>query len=165
MERKQESSGNTIVTCILGIVFIYLLARAIRDWKTLDLGIAKFEMDDTRRQAVDLYLGYLRSLGATALALIGSLWAFGIFTRGTMEITGHTRWGIFILTNLVLASSYVTYFFGEDLVVGMMFDHGYIDLGASQVLFWADLQRHLFLLGVSCLVATTVICRRSREGQ
>ena len=163
MKRKQQSNWSTAFACILGIFYIFLLVCACWDWNHMDLGVAKLEMRDIHRQAIGLFISYLRSIGATTLALIGSLWAFVIFTNGVVEITNRTEMGIFLLTNIVLASSYVIYFFGENFIVGMMFSYGHIDLEASQVLFWTDLQRHLFLLGILCLVVTTVICRRSRE--
>ena len=151
--RRLSASG---VVLLYIVTFVVLILR----WRSTSAGVSDVKIEEQHRLAIQLYSEDVTSLGNTALALVGVLWAFVIYKESRVVVRDWASHVLFWLTTLTLVTSYVLYVLGHAFIVKMLFQYNTISLTAPRVTFFKDFQVAFLAEGILSMGATIFMCRQ-----
>lgn len=123
--------------------YLILAAYFIYKYLAINHGMQIQKIDqDIQLKAIDLYFEKIKLFGTLSISILGGMWALVFLEKGELK----NRF-LFILINLFHVTVLGIFVVGQDFLIGRMFHHKTLEIGAPIVMLWDDAQNLYFLTG------------------
>lgn len=117
-------------------------------------------------EAMKIFVSDTQFLAGFTVTLVAYLWALLAVRQTSLELTNIAQRVVFIVTNLVLMTSYLAFAAGHNLIIDRLVQvehHAVGFLQSSSITFCKAVQHSFFLLGGFSAAITLQSCRSPKE--